>query len=143
MAKVATSAIEAKEMKLLRPTDTIVFNKYELLTVAKTEARALFDAGYRPALPAWGVRVAGDTGIANFRASLTNMVQGGFASEHDALVATKIATVLCGGAVERGSEVDEEWLLNQERENFVDLVLTEKSQQRVAYTLQTGKPLRN
>lgn len=143
MAKVATSAIEAKEMKLLRPTDTIVFNKYELLTVAKTEARALFDAGYRPALPAKGIRVAGDTGIANFRASLTNMVQGGFASEHDALVATKIATVLCGGLIERGSEVDEEWLLNQERENFVDLVLTEKSQQRVAYTLQTGKPLRN
>jgi 3-hydroxyacyl-CoA dehydrogenase len=143
MAKVATSAIEAKEFKLARPGDLIIANKDELLYVAKNEARALADSGYRPPLPATGIKVAGDVGIATIRALLTNMRAGNFVSDHDVEVATRIATVLCGGEVERGSEVDEEWLLRLERKHFVALAQMEKTQARIAHTMKTGKPLRN
>ena len=143
MAKVATSALEAKDMKLARPNDVIIANKDELLFVAKNEARALADTGYRPPLPPRAIKVAGDVGIATIRALLTNMQAGGFISEHDAIVATRIATVMCGGEIERGSEVDEEWLLNLERKHFVALAQMPKTQARIAFTMQNGKPLRN
>ena len=143
MAKVATSAHEAKELKLARPGDLIIANKDELLYVAKNEARAMAESGYRPPLPPRAIRVAGDVGIATIRALLTNMQAGGFVSEHDVEVATRIATVLCGGEVERGSEVDEEWLLTLERKHFVALAQMPKTQARIAYTMQNGKPLRN
>ena len=143
MAKVATSALEAKELKLARPTDVVIGNKDELLYVAKNEARALADSGYRPPLPPRAIKVAGDVGIATIRALLTNMQAGGFISEHDAEVARRIATVMCGGDIERGSEVDEEWLLNLERKHFVALAQMPKTQARIAYTMQNGKPLRN
>jgi 3-hydroxyacyl-CoA dehydrogenase len=143
MAKVATSALEAKELKLARPNDVVITNKDELLFVAKNEARALADTGYRPPLPPRAIKVAGDVGIATIRALLTNMQAGGFVSEHDVEVATRIATVMCGGEIERGSEVDEEWLLNLERKHFVALAQMPKTQARIAYTMQNGKPLRN
>lgn len=143
MAKVATSALEAKASKLLRATDTVVYNSYELLHVARAEARALAEAGYRPPMPLANIKVAGDVGTANIRTVLTNMLEGRFVSEHDVEVATRIATVLCGGDVERGSEVDEEWLLHLEREHFVALAMMPKTQERIAHTLKTGKPLRN
>ena len=143
MAKVATSALEAKELKLARPNDLVIGNKDELLFVAKNEARALADSGYRPPLPPRAIKVAGDVGIATIRALLTNMQAGGFISEHDAEVARRIATVMCGGDIERGSEVDEEWLLNLERKHFVALAQMPKTQARIAYTMQNGKPLRN
>jgi 3-hydroxyacyl-CoA dehydrogenase len=103
----------------------------------------LADSGYRPPLPPQGIKVAGDVGIATIRALLTNMRAGHFVSDHDVEVATRIATVLCGGEVERGSEVDEEWLLRLERQHFVALAQMEKTQARIAHTLKTGKPLRN
>ena len=143
MAKVATSALEAKELKLARPGDVVITNKDELLFVAKNEARALADTGYRPPLPPRAIKVAGDVGIATIRALLTNMQAGGFVSEHDVEVATRIATVMCGGEIERGSEVDEEWLLNLERKHFVALAQMPKTQARIAFTMQNGKPLRN
>jgi 3-hydroxyacyl-CoA dehydrogenase len=143
MAKVATSALEAKASKLLRATDTIVYNSYELLHVARAEARALAEAGYRPPMPLANIRVAGDVGTATIRSVLTNMYQGHFVSEHDAEVARRIALVLCGGDIEKGSEVDEEWLLHLEREHFVELAMMPKTQERIAHTLRTGKPLRN
>ena len=143
MAKVATSALEAKELKLARPNDVVITNKDELLYVAKNEARALAETGYRPPLPPRAIKVAGDVGIATIRALLTNMLAGGFVSEHDVEVATRIATVMCGGEIERGSEVDEEWLLNLERKHFVALAQMPKTQARIAYTMQNGKPLRN
>src|SRR5690554_7354178 len=80
MAKVSTSAIEAKELGLLRPDDKVVFNAFELLHVAKAEARALAEAGYRPPLPARSITVAGDVGIATFRMLLVNMLEGRFIS---------------------------------------------------------------
>lgn len=143
MASVATSALEAKELKLMRPNDVVVMNAYELLYVAKNEVKAMAASGYRAPLSPRGIPVAGDVGIATIRAMLTNMRQGNFISDHDVEVSTRIATVLCGGDIERGSLVDEEWLLTLERKHFVALAQMPKTQQRVAYTLQNGKPLRN
>jgi len=143
MGKVSASALEAKEMKLARADDIVVFNAYELLYVAKQQARALAESGYRPALPARQIPVAGDVGIATFKMMLVNMLEGRFISEHDMEVSTRIATVLCGGDVDRGSLVDEEWLLKLEREHFVALAQMPKTQERIAFMLKNGKPLRN
>jgi len=143
MARVSTSALEAKELGLLRQGDKVAFNAYELLHVARQEARALAETGYRPPLPARRIRVAGDVGIATFRMLLVNMLEGRFISEYDYEIATRIATVLCGGEVDRGSIVDEDWLLLLERRHFVELAQQEKTQARIAHMLKTGKPLRN
>ncbi|MDE2087626.1 MAG: 3-hydroxyacyl-CoA dehydrogenase/enoyl-CoA hydratase family protein [Xanthomonadaceae bacterium] len=143
MAKVSPSAIEAKNMGLLRESDVIVFNPYELLYVAKQVALSLAESGWRPPLYQRNVPVAGDVGTATFKASLANLQAGYFASEHDIAIATRIADCLCGGNVERGSLVDEEWLLELERKHFVELAKTDKTQARIAHTMTTGKPLRN
>jgi len=142
MGKTSTSALEAKAMGLLRQDDIVVFNAFELLHVAKAQVTALSESSYRPALPA-RVPVAGDIGIATFKANLVNMLSGRFISEHDLEVSTRIATVLCGGEVDRGSVVDENWLLKLEREHFFALAQMEKTQARIGHTLTTGKPLRN
>ena len=143
MGKVSTSALEAKELKLARENDVVVFNAFELLYVAKQQARALAESGYRPMLPPRQIPVAGDVGIATFKMMLVNMLEGRFISEHDMEVSTRIATVLCGGEVDRGSLVDEAWLLKLEREHFVALAQMAKTQERIAYMLANGKPLRN
>jgi 3-hydroxyacyl-CoA dehydrogenase len=143
MAKVSASAHEAKEMKLLRDADLVVFNAYEQLHVARQQVKALSESGYRPPLPARQIQVAGDVGIATFKMMLVNMLEGRMISEHDMEIATRIATVLCGGEVDRGSIVDEAWLLRLEREHFVALAQMPKTQARILHTLQTGKPLRN
>ncbi|TWI03878.1 3-hydroxyacyl-CoA dehydrogenase [Luteimonas cucumeris] len=143
MAKVSTSAVEAQELGLLRDTDKVVFNAYELLYVAKKQALALAESGYRPPLPARRIAVAGDVGIATFKMMLVNMLEGRFISEYDYEIATRIATVLCGGEIDRGALVDEEWLLKLERQHFVELAQQPKTQERIAHMLKTGKPLRN
>jgi len=143
MAKVSTSALEAKTLGLLRKEDIVVFNAYELLHVAKAQARALAESGYRPPMPARAIPAAGDTSTATFKASLANLAEGYFASPHDINIASRIADTLSGGRIERGSAVDEEWLLSLERKHFVELAQTEKTQARIAHTMTTGKPLRN
>ncbi|HEY2345576.1 MAG TPA: 3-hydroxyacyl-CoA dehydrogenase/enoyl-CoA hydratase family protein [Xanthomonadaceae bacterium] len=143
MAKVSASALEAREMGLLRKDDVVVFHAHELLHVAKAQVRALAESGYRPPLPARQIPVAGDVGIATFKMLLVNMLEGRFVSKHDFEVASRIATVMCGGAVDRGSLVDEDWLLRLEREHFVALAQMPKTQERIVHTLTTGKPLRN
>jgi 3-hydroxyacyl-CoA dehydrogenase len=143
MGKVSASAFEAQEMKLARENDVVVFNAFELLHVARAQARALAEAGWRPALPPRQIPVAGDVGIATFKMMLVNMLEGRFISEHDMEVSTRIATVLCGGDVDRGALVDEDWLLRLEREHFVALAQMPKTQDRIKYTLANGKPLRN
>jgi len=143
MGKVSASALEAKELKLARENDLVIFNAFELLYVAKQQVKALAESGYRPALPARQIPVAGDVGIATFKMMLVNMLEGRFISEHDMEVSTRIATVLCGGNVDRGSLVDEEWLLKLEREHFVALAMMPKTQERILYMLKNGKPLRN
>jgi 3-hydroxyacyl-CoA dehydrogenase len=143
MAKTSGSALEAKEMGLLRQSDVVVYHADELLYVAKAEANALAESGWRPPLPDRQITVAGDVATATFKANLVNMLQGRFISEHDMEIATRIADTLCGGQIERGSLVDEQWLLDLERKHFVALAMMPKTQERIAYTMQTGKPLRN
>ncbi len=143
MAKVAKSALEAVEMGFAKATDTFLFNANELLHVAIKEARAMADAGYAPPVPARGIPVAGRTGIATFEMMLVNMKEGGMISAHDYRVAKAAATALCGGEVEAGSLVDEEWLITVERRLFVELLKTPETQARIRHMLETGKPLRN
>ncbi|RAO76027.1 3-hydroxyacyl-CoA dehydrogenase/enoyl-CoA hydratase family protein [Dyella jiangningensis] len=143
MAKVSGSALEARQLGLLRDSDVVVFNAYELLYVAKKVALSLAESGWRPPMMARNIPVAGDVGTATFQASLANLAEGYFASPHDVAIATRIADTLCGGKIERGSQVDEEWLLALERKHFVELAKTEKTQARIAHTMTTGKPLRN
>ena len=142
-AKVASNAIEAREMGFLRDSDVIVFNPNEILYVAQQAARGMHESGYHPALPPIAIRVAGRSGLATMRATLTNMLGGGIISEHDSRVGRGIAAGLCGGEVETGSTVTEDWLLAVERRHFVELTKTEQTQARVKSILETGKPLRN
>jgi 3-hydroxyacyl-CoA dehydrogenase len=143
MAKVSRSAAEAKDMGFLRAADPIVFNAFELLHVARATASALAEAGYRPPLSPRNVPVAGRTGIATLEMMLVNMRDGGFVSPYDFEIGLRIARVLCGGEVEPGSLVDEKWLLDLERAEFMALLRNTKTQERIAHTMKTGKPLRN
>lgn len=143
MAKVSASALDARDMGYLKPSDTIVYNVHELLSVARNEARALSVAGYRPPLKPAGIPVAGRSGVSTIKASLVNMRDGNFISAHDFLIASRIAEAVCGGDVEAGSLVNEEWLLALERRAFIELLGTSKTQERIMGMLQTGKPVRN
>ena len=141
-ANVSKSALQAKSMGYLKADDVIVFNAYELLHVAKVEARAMFDAGYRPPLKAQ-IAVTGRYGVATIMAQLVNMRDGGFISAHDYKLGTMIANIVCGGEVEEGSVVNEQWLLDLERKAFVELLNNPKTQERIMGMMQTGKPVRN
>jgi len=143
MAKVSTSALDAQKVGYVQPTDTIVYNVHELLYVAQGEVRALANAGYRAPLPGQLIPVAGRSGIATIKASLVNMRDGNFISAHDFLIASRIAEVVCGGDVEAGSLVSEDWLLALERKAFIDLLGNGKTQERIMGMLQSGKPVRN
>jgi len=143
LAKVSKSALEAKDLGYLRPADVVIFNPYELLWVAKAQVRALSESAYRPPLPMAAIPVAGKTGIATLEMMLVNMRDGGFISAYDFEVGLAIARVLCGGELEPGSLVDEKWLLDLERREFMALLKNPHTQERIAHTLKTGKPLRN
>lgn len=143
MGEVAKSAELAREMGYLRSTDRIVLNRFELLHVAKQEALALNASDYRPPLHQRQIAVAGRVGIATFKASMVNMLEGGFISAHDYNIGCRVAETMCGGDVDAGSLVDEDWLLDLERRNFMELLATEKTQARIEYMLKNGKPLRN
>jgi 3-hydroxyacyl-CoA dehydrogenase len=143
MANVSKSALEARELGFLRESDPVVFNAQEILHVARQTARALAESGWRPKLPPRGIKVAGRNGIATLEMMLVNMREGGMISAHDYRVAKGAAAALCGGDVETGTLVNEDWLLAVERHEFVELLKTEKTQQRIAHMLETGKPLRN
>ncbi len=141
-AQVSKSALEAKKMGYLAASDTIVFNPYELLHVAKVEARALFDAGYRAPAKAL-VPVTGRYGMATIGAQLVNMRDGGFISAHDYKLGMMIAEIVSGGDIEPGSLVSEQWLLDLERKAFMELLGNPKTQERIMGMMQTGKPVRN
>ncbi len=143
MGKVSASALEAKELGLLRENDLVVFHEHELLHVARQTALGMSEAGYRPPLPNRTISAAGDVGIATFKMMLVNMLEGRMISPHDMEIATRIATVLSGGEIDRGAIVDEDWLIRLEREHFVALAQMPKTQERIAHMLSTGKPLRN
>ncbi|WP_341890014.1 3-hydroxyacyl-CoA dehydrogenase/enoyl-CoA hydratase family protein [Variovorax sp. YR752] len=142
MAKVGTSAIESRKLGYLLWSDVIVPNKDELLYVAIQQAKAMFDSGYRA--PAKSLfPVAGRSGIATVKGQLANMRDGGFISAHDFHISALIADVVCGGEVDAGSLVTEEYLMSLERKHFCALLENPKSQERIMGMLQTGKPVRN
>ncbi len=142
-AKVSTSAIEARQMGYLSQGDVIVFNGHELLWTAIGAAFAMHATGWRPPLKLKSIPVAGRGGIATIKGQLVNMRDGGFISAHDFFIASCIAEVMCGGDVEPGSLVDEQWLLDLERKFFMQLVNHPKSQERMMGMMQSGKPVRN
>jgi 3-hydroxyacyl-CoA dehydrogenase len=141
-ANVSKSALEAKKMGYLSQDDVIVFNTYELLHVAKAQARAMHDVGFRPNLQTL-VPVTGRYGMATIMAQLVNMRDGGFISAHDYKLGSMIAEIVCGGDVDQGSLVSEQWLLDLERKAFVELLNNPKTQERIMGMMQTGKPVRN
>jgi 3-hydroxyacyl-CoA dehydrogenase len=142
MAKVGTSAIESRKLGYLLWSDIVVPNKDELLFVATAQAKAMFDSGYRaPAKTLFPV--AGRSAVATIMGQLANMRDGGFISAHDFHISTLIAQVICGGDVDAGSMVSEEYLMTMERERFCSLLDHPKSQERIMGMLQTGKPVRN
>jgi len=141
-AEVGGSAIEAKRLGLLPELTTVILHAGEVLHVACVQARALAESVYRPPLEQ-PVRVAGRDGLATLRGMLANYREGGFISAHDEAVATRAAAALCGGDVDPGTEVGEDWLLRLEREHFTALLETQATQARIHHMLETGKPLRN
>jgi 3-hydroxyacyl-CoA dehydrogenase len=143
MARVATSAFEAKSMGYLQGEDVVVMNRHELLWCAIGQAFSMHALGYRPPLPARPIPAAGRAVAATIRSQLVNMRDGGFISAHDYHIADQIADVLCGGDVDAGTPIDETWLLALERKNFLGLLAHPKSQERMMGFLQNGKPVRN
>ena len=142
MAKVGTSAIESRKLGYLLWSDVIVPNKDELLFVAIQQARAMAASGWRaPAKKLFPV--AGRNAIATIKAQLANMRDGGFISAHDFHISTLIADVVCGGDVDAGSLVSEEYLMALERKHFCSLLEHPKTQERIMGMLSTGKPVRN
>ncbi len=142
MANVSKSALEAQQMGYLSASDIIVPNAYELLHVAKVEARAMFDAGFRPPLRAQ-VAVAGRYGLGNIGTTLVNMRDAGYISAYDYKLGYMIAQTVCGGEVDLGTVVDEQWLLDMERRFFLECLSNPKTHERIMGMLQTGKPVRN
>jgi 3-hydroxyacyl-CoA dehydrogenase len=142
MAKVGTSAIESRKLGYLLWSDVIVPHKDELLFVALAQARSMADSGWRPPARAM-FPVAGRNAIATIKGQLANMRDGGFISAHDFHIATLIAEVVCGGDVDAGSLVTEDYLMTLERERFCALLDHPKTQERIMGMLQTGKPVRN
>ena len=142
MAKVGTSAIESRKLGYLLESDIIVPHKDELLFVALSEAKAMANAGYRAPHKRSFV-VAGRSGVATIKGLLVNMRDGGFISAHDFHIASLIAGVVCGGDVDAGSLVTEEYLMVLERQAFCSLLTHPKTQERVMGMMSTGKPVRN
>ena len=143
MAQVSGSASEAKQWKLLKPCTDVVFNSHEVLYVAKQKIQWLNAKGYRAPAEDTQIRVAGQAGIANMKMILANMMAGHMMSPHDYEIAVRIATVICGGDVDRDSLVTEQYLLDLERKLFMELIQMPKTLARIEHTLTTGKPLRN
>ena len=142
MAKVGTSALESRKLGYLLDSDVIVPHKDELLFVAINEAKAMFASGYR-APHKRQFAVAGRSGVATIKGSLVNMRDGGFISAHDFHIAGLIAEVVCGGDVDAGSLVTEEYLMALERKAFCSLLTNAKTQERIMGMMSTGKPVRN
>jgi 3-hydroxyacyl-CoA dehydrogenase len=142
MAKVSTGAEEARRLRYLLPHDGISLNRDELLYHAKQRALGMARAGYRPPRPRV-LRAAGMDAAKTINMKIWSMVEGGYASEHDALIAKKVARIICGGDVPAGLERTEKDYLDLEREAFLSLCGEQKSQARMQSILMSNKPLRN
>jgi 3-hydroxyacyl-CoA dehydrogenase len=142
-ATVSTSAVEAREIGFLRPTDPITMNRDRLIEDAKQTALAIVREGYTQPLPRQDIPVLGEPALAAIKLAIHMMVRGGFISEYDGHVAAKLAFVITGGNLTRQTRVSEQYLLDLEREAFVSLCGERKTQERIQHMLKTGKPLRN
>jgi 3-hydroxyacyl-CoA dehydrogenase len=142
-AKVATSAHEARGLGFLRDSDRITMNRERVLTDAKERALELVRAGYEPPQPRTDISAPGENILAALRLGVHIMRQGDYITEYEVKLATKIAEVLCGGNVSPATPVSEQYILDLEREGFKSLCGEKKTQERIQYTLKTGKTLRN
>jgi 3-hydroxyacyl-CoA dehydrogenase len=142
MAKVATSAEEARDFALLLPADRVVMNQDHLIAEAKREARHMADAQYKPPTQE-KIYAIGRDGLAAIKIAAWMFGQGGYITEHDAVVADRVANVIAGGNLSKAQWVSEQYILDLERENFLSLCGEKKTQERIWHFLQTGKPLRN
>jgi len=150
VAKVGTSAEESRELGYLRRTDTYSMNRERLVGDAKQTALALVRGGWKPAAASWQegaqttqIKALGESFLAAAKLAIHMMIRGGFASDYDAHVARKLANILAGGSLSAPQVVSEQYVLDLEREAFVSLCGEKKTQERIAHTLKTGKPLRN
>jgi len=142
-AKVATSAEEARDMHILRPQDRITINPNRQIAEAKIAALELAEAGYSKPLQKTNIKVQGKGGLALFYAGINGMKMGNYISDHDELIAKKIANVMCGGDLSSPTEVSEQYLLDLEREAFLSLLGERKTLERIQAILNGQKPLRN
>jgi 3-hydroxyacyl-CoA dehydrogenase len=143
MAKVSTSAAEARSLGLLAQGDRMTMNRERLLLDAKAQAAVLAETGYAPPQPRMQIPAPGTAALATLETGIYLMGEAGYASEHDQKVARWAAYILAGGRVTPGTLVSEQYLLDLEREAFLSLCGERKTQERIAFTLKSGKPLRN
>jgi 3-hydroxyacyl-CoA dehydrogenase len=142
-AKVSTSAYEARTLGFLSPGDTISMNRERILTDAKEKALELAKSGYIAPVQRMDLPAPGENVLATLKLGIHLMKQAEYISDHDVKVATKVAEVICGGNVSPGTPVSEQYILDLEREGFKSLCGEKKTQERIQFTLKTGKPLRN
>jgi 3-hydroxyacyl-CoA dehydrogenase len=143
MAKVSTSAAEARALGFLSDGDLISMNRERILADAKDRALELARAGYKAPVPRMDIPAPGENMLATLKLGIHIMRQAEYISDHDVKVGTKVAEILCGGNVTPGTPISEQYLLDLEREGFKSLCGEKKTQERIQFTLKTGKPLRN
>jgi 3-hydroxyacyl-CoA dehydrogenase len=141
-AKVATSAEEARSMGILNPQDRVVMSRDQLLTEAKREVLHMIQTGYHPPAPEL-IYAAGRDMYGAMKIGAWQFKEGGYITEYDSHVATKLANVMSGGGLSRAQWVSEQYILDLEREAFLSLCGEEKTQERIWTFLQTGRPARN
>jgi 3-hydroxyacyl-CoA dehydrogenase len=143
-AKVATSALEGMEMGILRKgRDEIVLNQGRRISEAKRSVLELYDSGYITPIPRTDIKVLGRSGLGTLLTGINGMLRANYATEHDALVARKLAYVMCGGDLSESTLVSEQYLLDLEREAFLSLCGERKTLERIQSVLKSGKPIRN
>jgi 3-hydroxyacyl-CoA dehydrogenase len=142
-AKVATSAHEARGLGFLSDSDRITMNRERVLSDAKARALELVRSGYEPPVPRTDIPAPGENLLATLRMGVHMMRQGDYITDYEVKLGGKIAEVLCGGNITPGTLVSEQYILDLEREGFKSLCGEKKTQERIQYTLKTGKPLRN
>ncbi len=143
MGKVATSAQEARDWGFFRDVDSVSMNGDRLIADAKQEVLNLAASGFVAPVERSDIYVMGEAGQAAMKLALHMMKRGGFISDHDELIGKKLANIMSGGTINHAAYVSEQYLLDLEREAFLSLCATRKTQERIAAMLKTGKPLRN
>ena len=143
-AKVATSAAEAFDLGIYRiGIDQVCMNMNRRIADGKKAVIDLYNAGYTMPVQRTDIKVLGQSGLGAMLAGINGMAVGGYATEHDSVVAKKLAYVMCGGDLSEPTLVTEQYLLNLEREAFLSLTGEKKTLERIQSVLKTGKPLRN